>query len=321
MKKRKRKKKSSPNPFPIPTKRKRKKKERKKVHSHIEESSVSKALKEPLNHRPNIPGIVRVDIESNGNNDKSAQTHTALEVITLAVLDKVVDDQHTEEKDDSFEPLEMERHFFADDPAEDDEERGDEEGDLHGAADGDADGEVHLVLVGDDAGGDVLGGVADDGEEDQADEGLADARGLDDGVDRVDEVFGADGDEDGDDDEADAGGDGAEDLRFFGFAAFVAFLGFGVEELGVRLELEVEVETVEDQHDDGGASGEEEDVFIRGFLALGQAGVEGGRDDQAGCRHSHKGGHGTGDGFVEAGFVTADTGSDEAAAEDEEDIG
>merc|ERR1712070_526886 len=158
-------------------------------------------------------------------------------------------------------------------------------------------------------------------EEDEADEGLADARGLDDGVDGVDEVLGADGDEDGDDDEADTRGHGAKDLGLFGLAAFVAFLGFGVEELGVRLELEVEVEAVEDEHDDGGAAGEEEDVLVGGFLALGQAGVEGGRDDQAGRSHGHEGGHGAGDGFVEAGFVTADAGSDEAAAEDKEDVG
>jgi len=46
----------------------------------------------------------------------------------------------------------------------------------------------------------VLSSVADDREEDQSDERLADVCALDDGVDAVDQEFGADGDEDGDDD-------------------------------------------------------------------------------------------------------------------------
>ena len=145
-----------------------------------------------------------------GGSQNTHKTQDALEVVGLAVLDQHRDDERGQEEGDGLEGLKVERHVAVHDPAEDDEEGGDEEGDLQAAADGDADGEVHLVLVRDNDGGNVLGGVADDGDEDEADEGLADVGRLNDRVDAVDEVLGADGHGDRDDDQNDAGGPGRQ---------------------------------------------------------------------------------------------------------------
>lgn len=49
---------------------------------------------------------------------------------------------------------------------------------LDGRPQGDPDGQVHLVLGRHEHGGDVLAGVAGDGQHDQAQEGAADARLL-----------------------------------------------------------------------------------------------------------------------------------------------
>lgn len=187
----------------------------------------------------------------------------------------------------------MERHGLAHGPAEEDEEGGDEEGDLHGGADGDADGEVHLVLVGDDDGRDVLCCVADDGDEDQTDEGLGDAGALDDGADGADEVVGADGDEDGDEDEDDGGGVGRKYLAFLLLASFFTFTcGFFVEEAGVGLQLKEEVEDVEDKEDDRSAVRQDQDVVVSRGLGSGESGVKRGGDDERGGRYGHERRHG-----------------------------
>ena len=115
-----------------------------------------------------------------------SDTHCAFEVVALAVLDQVVHDKHAEEEDDGLEALEVQRHRLVDDPAQYDQERGDEERNLHAAADGDVDREIHLALVRDNDGCDMLGCVTDDRQEDQTDEGLADVRGFDNRVDAVD---------------------------------------------------------------------------------------------------------------------------------------
>jgi hypothetical protein len=142
--------------------------------SRLRSRSHKSRAEDALDHGANVASIIRVDVEGQGDDDVGAEAHAALEVVALAVSDEVVDDQHGEEEDDGLEALEVQGHGLADDPAEDDEEGSDEQGDLHAAADRDANGQVHLVLVRDDAGGDVLGGVADDGQEDQTNEGLAD---------------------------------------------------------------------------------------------------------------------------------------------------
>jgi len=194
-----------------------------------------------LDHGANVGSIIGVDVERKGNDNVSAKAHAALEVVALAVADEVVDHKNGKEEDDGLEALEVESHRLAHDPAEDDEERSDEERDLHAAADRNTDGQVHLVFVCDDASGNVFGGVADNGQENETDEGLADVEGIDDGVNAVNQVFGANGDKHSDEDKADCSCDGVEDLRLVRLFIAALLLLLGIEQVGVRLELEEEV--------------------------------------------------------------------------------
>ncbi len=149
--------------------------------------------------------------EGQGDDEVEADKHSALKVVALAILDGVGDDQHAEGEGDSLEGLEAKSHGLVEHgPAEDDEERRDQQSDLDARADGDAHGQVHLVAHSHDAGRHVLGGVADDGDEDEADEVLAKVAGGDDGVDAVDQVVGAHRDEHCHDDEDEHGRDDRE---------------------------------------------------------------------------------------------------------------
>lgn len=219
-------------------------------------------FEELMHHGAQVIRVFGVDPEGDGDNDVGAETHGALKVVALPVLDQIVDNEDRQEEDDGLEALEVQRHVLTQDPAEDDKEGGDEEGDLHGAADGDADGQVHLVLVRDDDGSDVLGRIADDGQQNQTNEGFTDARRGDDGVNAVDQVLGAHSDQYGDEDEADGSRDGAEDLGLVGLAALPAFLRLCVEQPRVRLELEDQVQDVQDQQDDRSAARQDQDIRI-----------------------------------------------------------
>jgi hypothetical protein len=76
-------------------------------------------------------GIVGIDVEGECDNGVDCNAHGALEVVALAVLDEVVDDQDRDEEDHGLETLEVKSHGLVDDPTENDEERSDKEGDLH----------------------------------------------------------------------------------------------------------------------------------------------------------------------------------------------
>jgi len=184
--------------------------------------------------------IVGVDVKRERNDSVDTNAHGALEVVALSVLDQVVDNQHGDEEDHSLEALEVESHGLSHDPAEDDEEGSDEERNLQGRSDGDVDSEVHLALVCDDDGGDMLGSISDNRDQDQTDKCFADVCGFDNGVDAVDKKFGADGDEDGDNDQCDTGSDGRQDLGFLLVVATFLVLDIGKKAV-VRVELEVEV--------------------------------------------------------------------------------
>lgn len=144
--------------------------------------------------------VVGVDVEGKCDDGVDGNAHGALEVVALAVLNEVVDNQDGDEEDHGLEALEVEGHGLVHDPAEDNEERSDKEGDLHRGSNGHVDSEVHLALVSDHDGCDVFGGVSDNGDEDQADKSLANVCRFDNRVDAVHEVLGADGDKNGDDD-------------------------------------------------------------------------------------------------------------------------
>lgn len=91
-----------------------------------------------------------------------SNAHGALKVISLAVLDEIVDDQDTDEEDDRLEAVEVESHVAVDDPTEDDEEGSDKDCDLQTASHGDSDGQIHLALVRDNDCGDVLSSISND---------------------------------------------------------------------------------------------------------------------------------------------------------------
>lgn len=270
-------------------------------------------------HRANVAGIrIRVDVERNTDDDICAETHVSFQIVALSVLDEVVDDQHTDKEDDSLEALEVQRHVLSDDPTENDHEGSDEESDLHRASNGNSDGQIHLVLPSNDNSRDVLSGVANDGNEDETDESLADTSLGDNGVDAVNQVLGTDGDQDGDNEKADGGSDGSEKL---GLLFLLVFSHFGIEEASVRLQLEVEVEAVENEENDGGSTREDQDVVVGRFLALCERSVESGGNDERGGSNGHQRGHGRCNGGVEGALLAADTRRDEAASEDEQNVG
>lgn len=173
--------------------------------------------------------------------------HGTLKVVALAVLDEVVDDQHGDEEDDRLEALEVQSHGLVNDPAEDDKEGGDEKSDLHGAADCDVDGQVHLALVCNDDGCHVFGGVSDDRNQNQTNEGLTDVRRFDDGVDAVDEVFSTYSDKNGDNHKRNTSSDGRKNLAVLIFViSALLVLDIGKKPV-VGVQLEVQVQDVEDE--------------------------------------------------------------------------
>ena len=62
----------------------------------------------------------------------------------------------------------MKAHIRANDPANNDKERSDEKSDLDAGANGNTHSQVHLVPDCNDDGGDMLGGISDNGDQNQA---------------------------------------------------------------------------------------------------------------------------------------------------------
>ncbi|KAH6607600.1 hypothetical protein Trco_003913 [Trichoderma cornu-damae] len=134
-----------------------------------------------------------------------ADQKEAFQPMALSVANEIVDQQHGDEHDGNLEGVEAQVHLVvAHAPADDDQQGDEKQGDLHAGSDGDANGKVHLVLDGDGDGGGVLGGVADNGEQDEADKLLGQGAVLGDGVDGSDHVLGAEGNDGG------GGGKGAD---------------------------------------------------------------------------------------------------------------
>ena len=86
-----------------------------------------------------------------------------------------------------LEGVEDERHRLAEQVADEDEHGGDEERDLQAGADGDAQAEVHLVLVRDLDRDQVLGDVADQRHQHDADEERGQAPGFGGRLERADQ--------------------------------------------------------------------------------------------------------------------------------------
>lgn len=176
----------------------------------------------------------------------------------------------TSQKRQKLTSLEAESHGLINDPANNDEEWSDAKGNLDGGANGDVHGKIHLVADGNNNGGDVLGGVSNNRDEDQTDECLANMHLLDNVVNAANEVVCANGDKNGDGDENETSSKGAHVSNLWLFIV-LDDLALRVKEVAVGAELEEEVHDVEEEQDDGSAAGEREDALS---LALGAALVE-----------------------------------------------
>jgi hypothetical protein len=161
---------------------------------------------------------------------------------------------------------------LSDDPADNNEEGRDTKSNLDAGADGNTHGKVHLVSEGDNNGGDVLSGVADDRNQDQTDKRLADVCALNNVIDTTDKVIGTNGYQNCCADQNHGSSDGTHASFFF---VLSGFLGFGIEKVAVSSELEHEIEYVKKQQNDGGASRQDEDAatLVVGSV-LGQDGIE-----------------------------------------------
>ncbi|KAH0207746.1 calcium/proton exchanger, partial [Aureobasidium melanogenum] len=133
----------------------------------------------------------------------------------------------------------------------------------------------------------------------------------------VNQILGTDSDSNSDDDKCDGGGNGLQDL---GFLAFLSILLLLVKQVGVSLELEEEVETVEDKHDDSSAVRKNENVVVSALLGIGQGGVKSGGDDQGSRSDCHQRGHGRSNGRVESLFLVFPATTEETATKNEEDV-
>ena len=243
-----------------------------------------------------VHGITRRSVEGHGNNNVKTEQHGAFEVVGLAVLDGISDDEDGNGKSNSLDckkvnqlakhgkpreicnvvriprltSLKAKRHVAINNPPNNDQEWGNSQRNLNTRANSHTHGEVHLITHRHDNSGNVLSSVTNNGDKNQTNKRLANLCALDNVVDAADEVVCANGDEDGDDDEDHAGSNGAEDgffvLEGLGAAILVVFdgavgggLALGVKEVAVGAELEDEVEDVEEEEDDGGAAREGED--------------------------------------------------------------
>lgn len=244
-------------------------------------------------HTADIDGIAGGAVKGDSNDGVETEAHGALEVVGLAVLDDVRNDEDGDGKGNSLDcrhevstsitekvnssskltGLKAESHGLINDPANNDEEGGDTKSNLDGGANGNVHGKIHLVADGNNNSGDVLSSVSDNGDENQTDECLANVHLLDDVIDAANEVVGANGNQNSNNNQDNAGSKRAH-VGFFAFL-FLFFslsgLALGIKKVAVGSELEEEVHGVEHQQDDGSAAGQGEDALS---LALGTALVE-----------------------------------------------
>lgn len=152
--------------------------------------------------------------------------------------------------------FEVKSHLGANDPANNDKERSNQESNLDRRTDSNTHGEIHLVTDSNNNSGDVLCGVANNGDQDQTDKRPADSGGCYEVVDAVNEVIGADSDKHSSHNQDGHGSDGANGglFRLNFLIAFVLVLG--IEEVAVGSELENEVEDVKSEKNDSGTARE-----------------------------------------------------------------
>lgn len=116
----------------------------------------------------------------------------------------------------------------------------------------------------------MLGGVSNNGNENQTNESLADTSSLDEIINASNKIFGAHGDEDSRDDENGASSNGTQS-GLLDFLALVLSLDFSIEKVAVGAKLENKVEDVDEEENDGRST--RKDKNARDLL-LGTASVE-----------------------------------------------
>lgn len=106
-----------------------------------------------------VGNIIRVDVERQGKNDIHAETHTTLEVIGLSILNKQSNHQARNKESNGLESLEVQRHLDTHDPAENNQEGSDKQRNLQAATNSNTDRKIHLILVRNDNGSNMFGGI------------------------------------------------------------------------------------------------------------------------------------------------------------------
>lgn len=110
------------------------------------------------------------EVEADAQDGVEGEEPHAFQPVALSVVDDQVEDHHRADHGDDFGLREDQVHGLADDGPGNDQHRRHEHGDLSAGAGDDAEAQVHLVLVRHHDSRAVLGGVADDGEQDDTDE-------------------------------------------------------------------------------------------------------------------------------------------------------
>lgn len=272
--------------------------------------------------------------EGNRNDNVGSNQHGTLEPVGLAVTNNVVENHDRHEKNAGLKGAEQKTHGLSHNPAKNDEEGSQEEGNLQGRANGNTDSKVHLVLHGNDNCGDVLSGVADNGDEDKTNEGLGDTSSFDNVINGVNQVVGTVGNDNGYNGQHDSCLNSVESGSVALFFVVIVFfdsmtrggsIGLninmrvnvsGLEIRGMGVKLENQVEDVNRQQDQRSASRDIENVL----KLVGVAGVEGGGDEQGGDGKGHHGSHGLGHDGVELLRGILETTGQETASHDEQDV-
>jgi len=197
---------------------------------------------------------------SHRNPHINRHTQEPLQVIALLVPQEIPHRQNSQDQHSQIKNLKAKTHGLAQPPAHQNDQRSVKQGRLERGAEHVRQGKVHLVVVCLVHGGQMLGGLFDEGDEDQADEGVCYVALFYEEGDLVDEGDGDDGDEGDGDDEGDDALDKGEPVDVHLLVPVVVvegvFLEDGVVNAVVGAGLEEDVDEVGHYEEDGHAVGD-----------------------------------------------------------------
>ena len=210
--------------------------------------------------RPATSGS-RQEVEGDPEDQVDGDQLDAFEPVGFPVGRDEREDRHRDRNRDHLEGREAQVHGLAHEVTREDQDRRDEERNLDARTDRDVHREIHLVLHGDEDRGAVLGRVADDRNQDDADEDLGHAEAMRGLLDGTDEELAHDGHERGRDEQHERGSQVASSGAWRGAGARVAARPLvalepllegalaGVE-VSVGAERERKAQQVDDEQDD-----------------------------------------------------------------------